>query len=64
VVADGSNGLLCDLAPEAFATGLRSVLGNPERLLAMRSASLAKAHEFSLSDRLDDYERVLDAVAP
>jgi glycosyltransferase involved in cell wall biosynthesis len=63
VVADGSNGLLCDLAPEAFATGLRSVLGNPERLLAMRRASLAKAVDFSLPDRLDDYERVLESAA-
>lgn len=63
VVADGSNGLLCELAPEAFAAGLRSVLENPERLLAMRYASLAKARDFSLPDRLDDYERVLKSAA-
>jgi glycosyltransferase involved in cell wall biosynthesis len=63
VVADGSNGLLCDLTPEAFSAGLRRVLENSERLAAMRAASLAKAREFSLPDRLDDYERVLKSAA-
>jgi glycosyltransferase involved in cell wall biosynthesis len=63
VVADGSNGLLCDLEPEAFSTGLRSVLENPSRLAGMRAASLAKAQEFSLPERLDDYERVLESAA-
>lgn len=59
VVADGGNGLLCDLSPGDFAKGLRSLLQNPGRLTAMRAASLAKARDFNLPDRLDDYERVL-----
>ncbi len=63
VVADGRNGLLCDLTPEDFAKGLREILDKPEQLLAMRSASLAKARDFNLPERLDDYERVLKSVA-
>jgi glycosyltransferase involved in cell wall biosynthesis len=59
VIADGQNGLLCDLTPEDFAKGLREVLGDPDQLLAMRSASLAKARDFSLPERLDNYEQVL-----
>lgn len=63
VVADDGNGLLCDLNPEDFAKGLRALLENPERLLAMRAASLAKARDFNLPERLDDYERLLESAA-
>ena len=59
VVSHDENGLLCDLTPEAFAAGLRSLLEHPGRLMKMRCASLAKARNFNLPDRLDDYERVL-----
>lgn len=63
VVADGQNGLLCELTPEDFAKGLREILENPDQLLAMRSTSLAKARDFNLPERLDEYEQVLKAVA-
>ncbi|MFZ9963724.1 MAG: glycosyltransferase family 4 protein [Terrimicrobiaceae bacterium] len=63
VVSDGNNGLLCDLSPGDFAEALRGILENPARLLAMRTASLAKARDFNLPDRLDDYERVLEAAS-
>lgn len=63
VVEDGRNGLLCDLTPEDFAKGLRGLLENPERLLAMRFASLVKARDFNLPERLDDYMRVLESAA-
>ena len=62
VVADGKNGLLCELTPEDFAKGLRKVLENPDRLLAMRAASLEKSRDFNLPDRLNDYERVLESA--
>jgi glycosyltransferase involved in cell wall biosynthesis len=62
VVADEKNGLLCDLTPGDFAKGLREVLENPERLLAMRGTSLEKSQDFNLPDRLDDYERVLESA--
>jgi len=63
VVAEGQNGLLCDLTPEDFAKGLREVLEKPDQHLAMRSASLAKARDFNLPERLNDYERVLKSAA-
>jgi glycosyltransferase involved in cell wall biosynthesis len=63
VVADGKNGLLCHLTAEDFAKGLREVLGNPDRLFAMRAASLEKSRDFSLPDRLNDYERALESAA-
>lgn len=63
VVADSRNGLLCELTPEDFANGLREVLEKPDQLLAMRSASLAKARDFNLPERLDDYEQVLEFAA-
>lgn len=59
VVADGRNGILCDLSPEAFAGALRDLLNNPVRLLSMRRASLEKARDFCLEDRLDDYQEIL-----
>ena len=63
VVADGFNGVLCDLTPEDFAKALSELLENPSRLLAMRSASLEKVRDFHLPERLDDYESVLRAAA-
>lgn len=63
VVADGRNGLFCELTPEDFAKGLRGVLEKPDQLLAMRSSSLVKARDFNLPERLDDYEQVLECTA-
>jgi glycosyltransferase involved in cell wall biosynthesis len=64
VIEDQKNGTLCDLTPEAFAAALRGMLGNPARLLAMRRASLAKARDFNLPDRVSDYARVLEGAIP
>ncbi len=62
VISEGENGLFCDLTPESFAAALRSLLETPERLRAMRQASLDKVSEFNLPDRVADYERVLQAA--
>ena len=63
VIDDGVNGLFCDLTPQAFAENLRSVLGNSDALVRMRQASLAKARDFNLPDRVRDYEVLLGDVA-
>ena len=62
VIDDGGNGFFCDLAPEAFAKSLRSILSDSDSLLRMRQASLAKAHTFNLPDRVRDYELLLGQV--
>jgi glycosyltransferase involved in cell wall biosynthesis len=59
VIADGENGRLCDFTPESFASALRELLENPARLFSMRDASMNKALQFNLSDRVSDYERLL-----
>lgn len=63
VIDDGVNGLFCDLTPQAFAGNLRSLLGNSDALVRMRQASLAKALDFNLPDRVRDYEALLGDVA-
>lgn len=63
VIDDGVNGLFCDLTPQAFAENLRSLLGNSDALVRMRQASLAKALDFNLPDRVRDYEALLGDVA-
>jgi glycosyltransferase involved in cell wall biosynthesis len=63
VIDDGENGFFCDLAPEAFAKSLRSILSDSHSLLRMRQASLAKALAFNLPDRVRDYELLLGQVA-
>lgn len=63
VIDDGENGFFCDLAPEAFATNLRSILSDRNSLLRMRQASLSKALAFNLPDRVRDYEALLGRVA-
>lgn len=62
VIDDGVNGILCDPVAEAFAASLRGLIENRDRLQAMREASLSKAGEFNLRDRVDDYESVLRGV--
>ena len=63
VIDDGSNGIFCDLSPESFANSLRSLLASPQRLTAMRLASLEKVSDFNLPDRVTDYERVLASAS-
>jgi glycosyltransferase involved in cell wall biosynthesis len=63
VISEGQNGLFCDLTPESFSAALRGLLESPDRLRAMRLASLDKVSEFNLPDRVADYERVLQAAA-
>ena len=62
VISDQLNGLFCDLNPESFALALQELIKNPQRLLDMRRASLLKAKDFSLPDRVNDYERLLEHV--
>jgi glycosyltransferase involved in cell wall biosynthesis len=63
VIDDGENGFFCNLAPEAFAKSLRSILSDSDSLLRMRQTSLAKALAFNLPDRVRDYEALLGRVA-
>jgi len=64
VIADGGNGFLCALTPEAFSARLRELLTDDARLLAARRASLGKAGDFDLEKTLGAYEQVLlDAAA-
>jgi glycosyltransferase involved in cell wall biosynthesis len=63
VIDDGVNGFFCDLTPQAFAENLRSLLGKSDALVRMRQASLAKARDFNLPDRVRDYEALLGDVA-
>jgi glycosyltransferase involved in cell wall biosynthesis len=62
VISDQLNGLFCDLNPESFASALQELIKNPQRLLDMRRASLLKAKDFSLPDRVNDYELLLERV--
>lgn len=63
VIDDGTNGLFCDLTPQAFGHSLRSILTDGDSLVRMRLASLSKALAFNLPDRVRDYEALLGAVA-
>jgi len=63
VVAPEENGLLCDLAPEAFAAALHRVLGDPGLLPKMRAASSARAARFDLSRSVDAYEATLQRAS-
>lgn len=63
VIDHGSNGLFCDLSPESFAASLSNILCSPERLTAMRKASLDKVAAFNLPDRVADYERILASAS-
>ena len=62
VIADQMNGLFCDLTPKSFASALQDLIEHPQRLLEMKRASLLKAKDFSLPDRVNDYERLLERV--
>ena len=62
VIEDKKNGFFCDLTSESFALALRHLLANRDQRFAMREASLMKASDFCLSDRVDDYEVLLESV--
>ena len=59
LVTDGGNGALAAPDPEAVAGALRSLLGEPERLLAAREFSSKRAADFDLSKTVETYERAL-----
>ena len=63
VIEHDVNGLFSDLTPEDFAKSLRTILGDRERLEAMRRASIQKASAFNLPDRVKDYEDTLREAA-
>lgn len=64
VIAEGRNGFLCALTPQAFAAKLRELLTDEALLLSARRASLEKASDFALEKTLGTYEQVLlDAAA-
>jgi glycosyltransferase involved in cell wall biosynthesis len=64
VVRPGENGLTAPAGDAAaYAAALREMLGNRERLLAMKRASWRTAHEFELGHVISEYEEVFAAVA-
>ncbi len=63
IVDEGINGSLIDLKnPHGYASALKSLLEDPERLKAFRLASLHKAHEFDIQKVVDAYEKIFSAV--
>jgi len=64
VVVDEVNGRLFDLSdgPEGMTEALRSLLLDPQVLLAARNASLSMAPKFDIERSLDGYESVLKAA--
>lgn len=64
VVIDGVNGLLCDpRQPETYASALATLVDDPDRLDAMRRASIARAPLFDEERMIDAYEVVLRDAA-
>jgi glycosyltransferase involved in cell wall biosynthesis len=61
VVEDGRNGALCEMTPESFASALRAIFSDAQKLHAMREASSLLAERFDLSRSVDAYERILRA---
>jgi glycosyltransferase involved in cell wall biosynthesis len=63
IVDEGKNGVLIDIQnPQGYAIALKSLLENPERLMAFRLASLEKAHEFDILKVVDAYEKIFSTV--
>lgn len=63
VVDDGRNGFLCALNASAFAEKLRTALTSPDKLLALKKASLQKARAFDFRASMNRYESVLTAAS-
>lgn len=59
VVADGSNGFLCPLVPEAFTEKLEMLIRDVSLLAETRRASLRMAGNFDLEKSLEAYEKAL-----
>jgi glycosyltransferase involved in cell wall biosynthesis len=63
VVSHGVNGITAAVGnAEAYAAGLKELLGDRERLRAMRRASWRKAAEFDLAAVVTAYDKVLKAA--
>jgi glycosyltransferase involved in cell wall biosynthesis len=63
IVEDGKNGYLCSVNDaEAFVEALRSLLSVPERLQAMKKASIQIAQKFDLRTIAAQYEQSFQAV--
>lgn len=63
LVTPGENGYLVDLqSPDEFATRLRELLTDPNRLLAFRQASRRKAQEFDIRKVAAAYESLFNKV--
>lgn len=63
VVDDEQNGLRLPLDERSFTDGLRALLLDPERRLAMRQNSSAKACNFDIQRTSEEYETVLRSAA-
>ncbi|MFA7343840.1 MAG: glycosyltransferase family 4 protein [Terrimicrobiaceae bacterium] len=63
IIDAGTNGFLVERTPEAFQETLRKIVGNPQLLQSLRSASREKSRNFRMEDRIADYEDVLAAAA-
>lgn len=60
VIDDGINGVLCDpRQPGSFASGLKTLIEQPELCARMQRASLARAPQFDAERMADHYEAEL-----
>lgn len=65
LVRSEENGFLCESSDEAgFQAALRSLLVDPQKLLAFRRASRLLAARFDISRVIDQYEQVLLEAVP
>jgi glycosyltransferase involved in cell wall biosynthesis len=64
VVQDSKGGFLVDLdaGPAGFALAIRSLLENPEKLLAYRQANRAMAQKFDLRTVVKSYDQIFSQV--
>ena len=63
LVDDGKNGYMVEAGDmDQFASRLRELLPDREKLLAFRKASLEKASDFDIHRVVDAYEKVFDEV--
>ena len=64
LVDSGQNGYLVDPNnTQGFAQAMRGLISDPQKLVAFRRASRAKAEHFDLPTIADRYERIYHAVS-